>query len=823
MSGSAQRVAVITVHGVADQRPGQTVRELARLLCHGGSGAPRYVEGELQQVIVPVGRLLPLRETTRSDSPATALQPAASTEQRNEAAVTPGRPSDFFISQRRPRPAAEAQLGDDLGLKLTDHLLARYRSADRDGLYESTRISLQREADGTRVDLYELYWGDFSRLQPGGIRALSASYQLLFHLGTLARDVVDQVALATGNGGALRVLQWLHAWSAWLLKGPAALLQLTMLLLVAFGLAALLPPDQHRFALGLGGGVLTVVLLVGALLAAQRVAGASARVRAALPWAVGATVGATICATAIVVPDALAVLYVGTAVLLTAVLGVLLVLRYARTVRGVRAVGILCVLAAAVLLVVNAEQWLPHVTTMYEWMIVVALASGEYLLAALLLVWAALVVVQIAALLLGFVLSFGSGHDIAASLATARIGLVVSSALFAMLSLVLWSVIAYVAGLGLNELSFHPVVFGTGYRSAAAFFEEQVQDVGTLFTPLLALVGVIGVVTLVALGPSLREELAPGTDAQSPDWAARLGRWLTAARRCLGLQFGVAVPLLALGGGAVYLFFLLEKMFGLAGLVQWLGTRDEVLVTIGKWLAGGAVTIIALGARFTETFGKLRVALDAVLDVDNYFRDPIDRRPPRARIFSRYAALLDYVRERGYAKVLIVAHSQGTVVSADLLRYLKRTGRLRALAGEMPLSMVSVGSPLRDLYATRFPLLYRWLGAQPASFEQASPPAAELGLAQWVNAYRSGDYVGRSIWTPPADAAMFRVATVDAGGAVTALRAGDRAEFCLGAGAHTHYFSNDAVALAAEVDRLIAGQPAAPRPDEHGREDRLLR
>ena len=36
-----ERVAVVVVHGIADQRAGQTVRELARLLCHGGAGEPR--------------------------------------------------------------------------------------------------------------------------------------------------------------------------------------------------------------------------------------------------------------------------------------------------------------------------------------------------------------------------------------------------------------------------------------------------------------------------------------------------------------------------------------------------------------------------------------------------------------------------------------------------------------------------------------------------------------------------------------------------------------------------------------------------------------
>ncbi len=61
MTEQTERVAIITVHGVADQQPGQTVGELARLLCHGGGGPPRYVEGEIQEVLVPVGALRPSR------------------------------------------------------------------------------------------------------------------------------------------------------------------------------------------------------------------------------------------------------------------------------------------------------------------------------------------------------------------------------------------------------------------------------------------------------------------------------------------------------------------------------------------------------------------------------------------------------------------------------------------------------------------------------------------------------------------------------------------------------------------------------------------
>jgi hypothetical protein len=241
----------------------------------------------------------------------------------------------------------------------------------------------------------------------------------------------------------------------------------------------------------------------------------------------------------------------------------------------------------------------------------------------------------------------------------------------------------------------------------------------------------------------------------------------------------------------------------LAGSLEYF--QGETLVAAGKWLAGGALTIAALGSRFTQTFGRLRVAIDAVLDIDNYFGDPPNRQPPRARIFSRFASLLAYLRDGGYKRIVIVSHSQGTVISAELLRYLHVQRRLPGIVGTIPVSLVTVGSPLRDLYAERFPLLYGWMGSNEAGFATAGPAAADLGATEWVNACRSGDYVGRFIWTPPGDAARFHIAAVGADGRVEAQRAGDRTEFCLGAGGHTHYFSNDAVALTVEIDRLIAG------------------
>ena len=129
--------------------------------------------------------------------------------------------------------------------------------------------------------------------------------------------------------------------------------------------------------------------------------------------------------------------------------------------------------------------------------------------------------------------------------------------------------------------------------------------------------------------------------------------------------------------------------------------------------------------------------------------------------------------------------------------------RSAPVPGRLPISLVTVGSPLRDLYAERFPLLYRWMGSNAAGFATAGPRASDVGAVEWVNACRSGDYVGRFLWTPAGHA--YPIAVVGADGKVEAARAGDRTEFCLGAGAHTHYFSDDAVALAVEIDRLIEG------------------
>src|SRR5438128_1917783 len=188
-----------------------------------------------------------------------------------------GNAERLYQAQKSAHATGAAEAGaPDLGLALNDYLLGRLELSEREGLYESTRVSLRRRANDRPVDIFELYWADLSRLGEGGFRALSALYQLFFHLGTLAADVVDQVSLNVGGGAAWRLLQRMHAWLAWLMKGPAALVQLSMLMLVLFGAAALVSPEQQGQVLAAlfaaGAIVLTALAALAWLRGASRVA-----------------------------------------------------------------------------------------------------------------------------------------------------------------------------------------------------------------------------------------------------------------------------------------------------------------------------------------------------------------------------------------------------------------------------------------------------------------------------------------------------------------------------------------------------------------------
>jgi hypothetical protein len=288
-------------------------------------------------------------------------------------------------------------------------------------------------------------------------------------------------------------------------------------------------------------------------------------------------------------------------------------------------------------------------------------------------------------------------------------------------------------------------------------------------------------------------------------FATRLGFWLDRAFTAL-----------LVSGAILYVAVVVA-----APVIVWLGT----LVTASERVK---TAISGLGAASTAAFAWLfvsrgkakdlalgfRPVLDAMLDVDNWFREhPIDKNP-KARICGRYASLLRYVcawtdpvdQTSRYDAIVIIAHSQGTVISADLLRYIKRGVDKCAPADydkslqrlhEIPVLLFTMGCPLRALYGERFPRLYEWAyhadGPDPRQ-----PDPAMLQVRTWTNAYRSGDYIGRYLWR---DAAC--VDNWNPNSNAVLQQNGGRIEFCIGAGAHTHYWDKTAPLVAQELDALI--------------------
>lgn len=255
-------------------------------------------------------------------------------------------------------------------------------------------------------------------------------------------------------------------------------------------------------------------------------------------------------------------------------------------------------------------------------------------------------------------------------------------------------------------------------------------------------------------------------------------------------------------------------------------TRQVVCRVIGV-----ASTAAVLAALVRYSSPVLRV----ILDVDTYLRSGPIEGTPRAKIFERYVSLLRHVANyrgadgRGYDHVVIVAHSLGALISGDLLnllQYQKNDPGLQQLGygptetgGKIPIRLFTMGNPLRQLLNRFFPYLYDWvreapdngltpldppLKNAPKDFDSLLPDPSDLGVEKWVSAYRSGDYVGRSLWL---DEWYKRTATCSENGIypepIYKVEVGNRVEFCIGAGAHTHYWDDTAPDIAEELNNLI--------------------
>ena len=191
-------------------------------------------------------------------------------------------------------------------------------------------------------------------------------------------------------------------------------------------------------------------------------------------------------------------------------------------------------------------------------------------------------------------------------------------------------------------------------------------------------------------------------------------------------------------------------------------------------------------------------------------------------MLRRFRALLAYVAAGGpdqtpYDGVVIASHSQGTVLTvAALSGDPWREPVAEPLSATRPglalperVSLLMFGSPLGQLYATRFPQQFSEFGpGGPFAWRPGGAGATDM----WLNVYRAADPVGRSLWAPEFEGAhdptRLRFAASWLGGP-------EVREACLpGTGGHTGYWGDARVVdyLVYLARRAGGADPAWPGP-----------
>jgi hypothetical protein len=866
-----ERVAVIAVHGVADQPAGDTARALAELLV-AASVAPgtQYVLHASDALALHVEPLPPSPQARAGEhamgsaEPPTPAgprplgkalaqslgsdfhrrhwvasgQPADQAPQAGTAAPSPG--SAGSSAQRAMAPAAEAGLRNP-GVELSDFLLFK---ASRNGTpaqaYATTRLDLTRQtraaagpATAQDVHVYEMYWADLSRLSGALPRILTEFFTMVFRLSQLGRDTVRVAArqFSTPAQPSAR-WRWLRSCQTaldWAFAKGLALLTLqllmTALVIIPMGLATSVADFAAR-ARDAAVFVLPAAALLGYLYRFRKTPGTLLAAAAAIAALV----------LALRLPPAEWVVGLGWLVLLSLAYDAFMRVCDARF-PLTRAVGwalwlavLACMVATAALTAADPAPGLNAPLGLHVW-VIGALRALELVLVANIAWWGVAGVALAAWFAVGQAAARTHGFEGRASVATGRLGLFASMGMFVVLTMAAWAALNTPLQLSVPGTLYPPLVFGSGGNpvKAAEFLEARYLHSTETFSLVAMLMVVLLVHLVLTFVPSVLAETRLA-DAHP----TRLGRWLTFGYRYLDFSVMVIVALAVLAA-------LLTGVLLVAGRVDpalpgrligsdlaWMHDLSQTILKPLIFSAASAmVAISVLGRVLSRYVPWLRAPLDIALDVDNHFREFPRQAIPRARIFSRYFALLRHVAQQGYDRVVIVSHSQGTVISAELLRYLKFRAEQaaathngadptaavwNALAGK--LHLLTAGSPLRQLYAARFPGLYRWVLQQEGG--RLGPSAEALGVQRWVNAYTTGDYIGRWLWSRPArpgsdvsDPLVDQVAHPDdvyqPAAAPARLPDGVRElDVCLGSGAHTHYFEPDQHVMAGLVDRLIA-------------------
>ncbi|MEX1185890.1 MAG: hypothetical protein WEA80_04815 [Gemmatimonadaceae bacterium] len=903
-SAHEKRVAVIAVHGVADQKPGDSQAAIAALLLSStaANGQPLYEPFASRTISVP---LEPAYAKAAAADITRAAYEAGEFEQRPSLMrsltgwfdESPVGYRTLLAEQQSVEPppsqvtteeqAAASRL--DAGLAYMRMLLARYKPKIGARAYNTDRREGRRKdgdgASARTVDVYEMYWADLSTLGKDPFRFFSSLYQLVLHLSELGRRALEDGLTEFSNFRRWRWLLWCQAVSVRQLAVPIPIINLLLLVtLLGAVLVRVLggsigEEGPASVDLANAQGVRVAVVLAAVVIAIGAMYAFAAppsrpRVRDWWPLpALAALAGAALGVAGIRVIGRADVVLITEWWLIAFALTEMILRKYDKVRPGARKFGRAMFLATALLFawaMVEAFSSRGPAAREIEY---AAFWAMQILFIVLSLMWILLIASAIVAWLSGsaVIRSFSGAEQARASAAvrTSRLSLALSASAMLALIVIVWSGLLAWGLSSVNvfecmQVEMFPPLAGADWMIATpesllrwlgdwpdtrscpgitvtvhGYFRAVLLMSTTSGLPVALLLVMFSLLLLVWMAvPSVRlESEAPSTCTN--EQSERVGLWLSRgldATRIVTVVWWAAVfvvlVVFAAGDSAARHGWL--QYPALAWLFE---TSRElalpILQTTGSVIAASAAALFFGMAKFGGS------GLDVMLDVDNYLRELPRESTPRAHIAERYVSLLRAIASdrssdgRPYDSVIIVAHSLGALISADLLRYLNSESEAgrgdpalaafgfgeRKATAAIPIRLFTMGNPIRQLLNRFFPHQYVWVRAVPDNALEPVPPLppeeawrvnltpshVALGVEQWSNAYRSGDYVGRGLWQDE----WFRrtESAPDAGAYPEPIKVFSRSgteEMCIGLGAHTHYWNETAPDVRDHLNGLIA-------------------
>jgi hypothetical protein len=915
------KIAVVVVHGVADQSPGTTLDQVASLLV---ANSPATVDYEVIGA-ADVAIKTPFIELPKSDG------------------------GDAGIAETL-RICRECTEGDA-------------RAKDKDLVYRTRLFQMRRKVKAgaigrdVDIDIMEMYWADQSRLASSGSRILSELLTLVFRLSELGCDTVRSVRAAASSDVSAtdktaprpqrfrKTIASVKAVTARVRWRPFARSQRLVDVVLVHSLAML----ALSFAFSIGimcalavvaswepttvqnvtfGAWLLLTTACALTLVYQWPSPGRRLDRLAWPLVTGIGLGLVALLGKLgqdpgglgprpwfAEPE-----WVVLALIVTAACGGYLTILNAASQRfGIRRpVGLVFWGVALLILLISAaggsiEPVLPplEAETRFQLLIAASVRSSEALLGLTKIMWMVAAFCVIVWFLLSVIACIAARRDYVrqGSISTGRLGFGLSMVTVLLLSMLLWAALSEGIRLATIDVPYRPIYFDSpapdsanvnaawvnlastildkGPASpaaasaamakasdavaeaarckaslkfpvsqkldgsealpsrlmsidAACFMGDRYAGSTTYFAPIAAWMLVLLIFLIAMFLPSVLAEfgIRLGTAYQH-------GKWLTSCFRSFDWVVGVLLGVTALGMTMMLIdyFDALDELLRrpdqdwVRSVARFLQVQlfDRLEGISKDWLRHIAISAASVGTVFIVFGGLLskyipglRAPLDVVLDVDNYFRSWPRGAAPRAMMMSRFDAVLRWLEPR-YDQIVIVAHSQGTVIAADLLR-LRVLRNLELHVPQRDLHFVTFGSPLRQLYAARFPAFYEWILRE--NDRLGGPDLSGTGIVRWINCFCSGDYVGRWLWSTES-----KLGSADWGGvirhpasdlphqliAISLVKPptpyedvdlskvnaedvlnNDRVECCLGYGAHTKYFDIGQTGSAWMIDNAIA-------------------